>query len=434
LQGSAETTVTIGTGTATWYHPFHTYWHDARTQVIYTAAELGAAARISALALDVTTVPGQSLTNWTIRMKHTSLATYTTPAWEATGWTVVYQANTTVSATGWVNFQFTTPFQYNGTSNVLIDFSYNNSSYTSNGYVRTTDTGQMRSILDYTDSGYGDPLDWSGVTPYLETSTMVPNLRLTMGGSAVQIGTDTSKVTGNFVAGQWTGSVTVHQAATGICLSAARGTAAGESTTFPVSALPLLAVQTVVNGDTAQRSNVTAIAVQFNQPTKIQDLINSGAVLTLVEVYGMTTHPGKIDLSQGRHFAWEPATNRLLIDLTTDGFGGCERSLLPDDNYQLRLRTNSVRAAAVDAALQDMDSNPADGLYTIEFHRLCGDMTGNKCVDAADRAFWLDPAMVRMGARRGTTGYCEAADLDNDGVITTRDYYLWLRLVGASLS
>ena len=76
----------------------------------------------------MSTIPGQTLNNWTIRLKHTSLSSYTTASLDASGWTTVYQANQTISATGWVDFVFSTPFAYNGTSNLLIDFSHNNSS------------------------------------------------------------------------------------------------------------------------------------------------------------------------------------------------------------------------------------------------------------------------------------------------------------------
>jgi len=172
--------VTIGSGTDSWYFPMSTWYEDGRTQVIYLASEVGTSGAITSLALDVTTLPGQTMNNWTIRLKHTSMSSYgSSPAWEGTGWTVGYQANETVSNTGWVTFEFPTPFPYNGTDNLLIDFSFNNSSYTSDGYCRYTDTSVSRTICYETDSGYGDPLSWSGTanpTPYV--TTLVPNLML----------------------------------------------------------------------------------------------------------------------------------------------------------------------------------------------------------------------------------------------------------------
>ena len=48
----------------------------------------------------VSTVPGQTLSNWTIRLKHTALAKYIQPAWEGAGWQVAYQNHETVPAAG----------------------------------------------------------------------------------------------------------------------------------------------------------------------------------------------------------------------------------------------------------------------------------------------------------------------------------------------
>ena len=102
-------------------------YHDARTQVIYPASELGRACTLNSLALEVTTPPGQTLENWTIRMKHTTLTEHpVSPAWEGSGWTVVYQADEPAGTSGWRTFEFSTPFEYNGTNNLLADFSFNN--------------------------------------------------------------------------------------------------------------------------------------------------------------------------------------------------------------------------------------------------------------------------------------------------------------------
>ena len=40
--------------------------------------------------------------------------------------TTVFQAAQTISAAGWVTFAFTAPFDYNGTANLMVDFSFNN--------------------------------------------------------------------------------------------------------------------------------------------------------------------------------------------------------------------------------------------------------------------------------------------------------------------
>ncbi|MCX6376295.1 MAG: chitobiase/beta-hexosaminidase C-terminal domain-containing protein [Armatimonadetes bacterium] len=176
----SQTEITIGTGTSSWVYPLATYYHDARTQIIYLSSEIGGSCRITALSLEVTTVPGQTMNNFTIRMKHTTLSSYSTASWESTGWTTVYQTNQTISTTGWKQFTFTTPFDYNGTDNLMVDVSFNNSYYTTDGQCRYSTPGGTRTIYYRTDSGFGDPLTWSGGTPTPSSTTYVPNVRLTV--------------------------------------------------------------------------------------------------------------------------------------------------------------------------------------------------------------------------------------------------------------
>lgn len=171
--------ITIGTGTNTSLLPLATSYHDARSQTIYLASEIGDALTITALALDVTTVPGQTMTNFTIRMKHTDLSVYgSSPIWESSDWTTVYQTNETITTTGWVPFVFTTPFKYNGSQNLMVDISFNNSSSTTAGYCRYSLPGGTRTIYYRTNSGYGDPLDWSERTPIPSASTPIWNVEL----------------------------------------------------------------------------------------------------------------------------------------------------------------------------------------------------------------------------------------------------------------
>jgi hypothetical protein len=171
--------VTIGTGTGTSGFPLATGKHDARSQTIYRASEIGSALTITALALDVNTVPGQTMSNFTIRMKHTDLSAYgSSPIWESSDWITVYQTNETITTTGWVQFDFTTPFEYNGSQNLMVDISFNNSSFSTEGKCRYSTPGGMRTIYYLTDSGYGDPLGWSGRTPTPLAGTPIWNVRL----------------------------------------------------------------------------------------------------------------------------------------------------------------------------------------------------------------------------------------------------------------
>jgi subtilisin family serine protease len=175
------TSVAIGTGTSSWTYPMHTANHDSRTQVIYLASEIGTGGLIKSLSLNVTTIPGQIMYNWTIRMKHTTLSAYSSYSFDSTGWTIVYQDNEPRGSTGWRTFTFSTPFLYNGTSNLLIDFSHNNSSSTTSGNCMYSTPGSYRSVYAYSNSTNGDPLSWSGTSsPTTHGSTNVPNIQMTI--------------------------------------------------------------------------------------------------------------------------------------------------------------------------------------------------------------------------------------------------------------
>jgi hypothetical protein len=172
--------IPIGNGIYEWMFPMYAYYEDSRTQVIYHANDIGSAGTITTLALDVATLPGQILENWTIRMKHTSLNSYTAYNLENTDWTIVYQADVNVESTGWITFNLNTPFEYNDSNNLLVDFSHNNNyppSYY--GECSATNKGEIRSLFAYSDSNDGDPLDWSGSSsPSVEGSKYIPNLKL----------------------------------------------------------------------------------------------------------------------------------------------------------------------------------------------------------------------------------------------------------------
>ncbi len=217
--GSDE--VAVGSGTGGWDYPFHTFYHDARTQVIYLASEIDTPGMISSLSLDVSYTPilGLIMNNWTIRMKHTALSSYTSGSWESAGWTTVYQNNQNISSTGWVKFVFSTMFNYNGSDNLMIDFSFNNSSFSSSGECKYSNQAVNRSVYHATDSGYGDPLTWTGTTPNPYMSTKVPNIKLEI-GEKVDVIPITS---GAFVDGIWSGTAKALQTAKDMFLMADDG-------------------------------------------------------------------------------------------------------------------------------------------------------------------------------------------------------------------
>lgn len=199
----------VGTGTKNWEYPLKTDYMDARTQVIYPPELLGGARSIDGFALEVVTPPSLTLNNWTIRMKHTSLSAYPeNPLWETDGWTVVYAANQTISHTGWVYFEFTRPFEYDGESHLMVDFSFYNDRYEdNNGQCHATKSGANVSISYASDNEYGDPLLWSKDVPSPVKTGVFPNLRFGPPPVPVVVEVVPTYPVG-FTDGVWTGLVT----------------------------------------------------------------------------------------------------------------------------------------------------------------------------------------------------------------------------------
>ncbi len=192
-----------------------------RLQCLYTPAEVGGAGRLMALEFNVVT-PGQLATNHplTIRLKHTSLTNFTNSRWEADGWTTVYQGAHTYTSTGLVKCQFTAPFDYDGTSNLLVDFisSQSPTGFGGFAYYQTTESQGLRKIYYETyDQSLGDPLTWDGTAVPSTDSSNLPVLRFT---AATKNSLITPISSGLFSGGLWSGNVSVPLAGSAVRLVA----------------------------------------------------------------------------------------------------------------------------------------------------------------------------------------------------------------------
>ena len=136
----AQTTACIGSGSTAVSYPFYTYYEDSRTDMLYTASEIiassGCAGNITKIAFDVTSAASQTMNGFEVKMQHTSATSLT--GFVTSGWTTVYSGTYSVSGTGLQYITLTTPFQYNGTDNLLIEICFNNTDWTSNSKVNGT--------------------------------------------------------------------------------------------------------------------------------------------------------------------------------------------------------------------------------------------------------------------------------------------------------
>jgi len=126
----AQVNITIGDGTSTngtsgVPTPYGTYYKNFRQQFLYTAAEIeaagGGAGPINSLAFNVDNVNNCSpMPNFAIRIKTTDQSALTTTFEEGT-YTTVFSENDFLPVNGMNVHNFTAPFDWDGTSNILVD-------------------------------------------------------------------------------------------------------------------------------------------------------------------------------------------------------------------------------------------------------------------------------------------------------------------------
>jgi hypothetical protein len=141
----------------------------------------------------------------TIYLKHTTATSIN--AFDGSGLTLVYQANSTVNNTvGWKDFTFTNGFTWNGTSNILVSICWNNS-VTSIGvnthYVVTSFSGPNRSYSQRATSGTGCNLTAGNVSTTVEMTRfgIKPKITSFTPTSACASSNQTVTITGKYFTG-----------------------------------------------------------------------------------------------------------------------------------------------------------------------------------------------------------------------------------------
>ncbi|MCI0474222.1 MAG: T9SS type A sorting domain-containing protein, partial [Ignavibacteria bacterium] len=167
--------ICVGTGTVSTGWPYYTFYMDSRTQMLYTAAEIiaagGGTGMITQVGFNVISASSQVMNGFKVRLQHTTVGSIS--SFLSTGWTTVYDGTYTVPGTGLQYVTLTTPFAWNGTSNVLVEICFNNSSYTSNTTVNgTAATGRV--AHNHSDLSSGDGC--TGITSPGSTYTTLPNI------------------------------------------------------------------------------------------------------------------------------------------------------------------------------------------------------------------------------------------------------------------
>ncbi|MGQ2984708.1 Ig-like domain-containing protein [Flavobacterium sp.] len=129
-----NTDVAVGAGattTDTYSNPFYSLWSNNHTQHLITAAELYAAGigagAINSIALDVTSAGTLPMIDLAIKVG-ASNATSMTAFTSNSGFATVYTSPSYLPTVGINTFTFTTPFVWDGISNIVVEFCHGNGS------------------------------------------------------------------------------------------------------------------------------------------------------------------------------------------------------------------------------------------------------------------------------------------------------------------
>ncbi|HVU94938.1 MAG TPA: zinc-dependent metalloprotease [Puia sp.] len=143
--GPTTVTASIGTSQGTITGPFQASQTQNKSQILYYASELTAqgikAGSLSAIALDIAKNSGASFSyqGFTIKFAATTQSSLYNGSTEfpisEASFTTVYSGNTT-TVNGWNNFTLTTPFNWNGTSNIVVELCYSNAITSSDDNVQ----------------------------------------------------------------------------------------------------------------------------------------------------------------------------------------------------------------------------------------------------------------------------------------------------------
>ena len=164
---------TIGSETNTIGYPFYTYYHDSKTQMLYTADELRATGlqpgSITSISFNISSYATQPMYGFNIQMQNTSLSNLS--GFVSAGFSYVYTATYTAPGNGWKEIVLQNPFNWDGVSNILINICFDNGSYTSNTNVYSSiTTGKV--WHQHADNSTGCAFTGGGAQTYR------PNIRL----------------------------------------------------------------------------------------------------------------------------------------------------------------------------------------------------------------------------------------------------------------
>ncbi|MFA7056805.1 MAG: M6 family metalloprotease domain-containing protein [Candidatus Cloacimonadales bacterium] len=301
---SNQIAVIIGTGTESGSTstacPINVYYESLHGQSVYTKAELNALGVvgpifISQIGFNVTGLPNKAMPNYVVRMGHTSATNAAN--WSSTGLTTVWTSSSyQPGSIGWNMLTLSTPFQWNGTSNLVVDTAFGLiGSWNSSGTTEyTTVTNGYR-------FGRSDSANQINVFANGSTSNNRPNLKLSLlpNQSLISVNPNTFSY----------GNVVV-------------GTISNKQFTIQNSGTQTLTgtITTPTGYGVAQaRTRLEEITLNSNKETRnlLSFSINAGTSKT----YNLTFTPSAITAYNGNVVISSNAENTANLNLTVTGAG-----------------------------------------------------------------------------------------------------------------
>ncbi|MFJ5713109.1 hypothetical protein [Neobacillus sp. NPDC093127] len=167
--------------------PFNTYYHDSRAHFVIDKSELtgmGLAAgdKITALSFYITERPGRDISKFTMALAHTNKNTaddFINKSLDE--FTIVYASDPVMWYTFFVNqwreFVFSTPFIWDGNSNILVCLIKDGTDYAIGGRVRYVNVRPNIITGFFSDSSKIYPFD--NATNRLPSTNFVPDMMIT---------------------------------------------------------------------------------------------------------------------------------------------------------------------------------------------------------------------------------------------------------------
>ena len=165
---ATRTEVIIGEGATTnSYLPTYTFYNYSLTEQIYTAAELGAAGTVNSVSFFNT--GDERVRDVAVYMANTTKSAFADNFdWQAmTAADKVFEGTVVFASNDWTTITFSTPFAYNGTSNIILAVDDNTGDYQSSVGFKADNVNGMMALRVYSDGTNYDPAspsNYSGTT------------------------------------------------------------------------------------------------------------------------------------------------------------------------------------------------------------------------------------------------------------------------------